>query len=344
MNQYAKPEVSPDLPPAPHLTDDEIIRKAGRAKNGAKFRRLWEGDTKGYVSPSEADLALCGILAFYAQGDADRVADLFARSELGKRDKWRRGKTYRDRTIREAVKGLTEFYGPRPATLVRGDRFNQASSGFTRNHPTTDGPKTAIGVGEQGGVRADPRETASYLDLADTDRELPVWRASFNLARRLRSVTATNPEQFEPEVRAYCDHAGRPFDEFWYDFLAVWGVVVTPEGDSALVWARRRAEEDPYCPPCSYGKHYALVVGMAYHLSVLREGQPFWLSRRGIGHLLGVSEQTISNITKLMVKDKLVVCTKEEWSYQHRQCKEYAFTGPPLLTPPGTQSTVPPAG
>lgn len=337
MDQY-----STDLPPAPHLTDDEIIRKAGRAKNGAKFRRLWEGDIKGYVSPSEADLALAGIIAFYAQGDADRVADLFARSALGKRDKWRRGKTYRDRTIREAVKGLTEFYGPQPATLVRGDRLKQVLSGSTRNYPTTDGPKTAIGVGEQGGGQGGGHPTASPLDLADADRELPLWRASFNLARRLRSVAATHPEQFEAQVKAYCDHAGRPFDELWYDFLAVWEVVETPEGDSALVWAKRRAEEDPYCPPCSYGKHYGLVVGMAYHLSVLREGQPFWLSRKGISQLLGVSEQTISNITKLMVKDKLVVCTKEEWSYQHRQCKEYVFTGPPLLTPTSTQSTVPP--
>jgi hypothetical protein len=342
MNQDSRPEVSPEVPPAPHLSDDEIIRRAGRAKNGGKFRRLWGGDRKGYCSPSEADLALCRILAFYAQGDADRVADLFARSELGKRDKWRQSQTYRDRTIRAAVTGLTEFYGPGPEILVRGDRLKQVSSGFTRKQDTTDEPKTAVGVGEQGEGQADCRPTACFLDLAEADRELPLWRASFNLARRLRSVTPTNPEQFEAGVRAYCEHAGRPFDEFWYDYLAVWEVVETPEGDSALVWAKRRAEEQPYCPPCSYGKHYGLVVGMAYHLSVLQEGKPFWLSRKGISQLLGVSEQTISNITKLMVKDKLIVCTMKDWSYVDRKCKEYVFTGPPLLTTTTSQSAGPP--
>src|SRR5262249_17926175 len=38
------------------LSDGGIIRKAGEAGNGDKFRRLWAGDCEGYGSRSEADL------------------------------------------------------------------------------------------------------------------------------------------------------------------------------------------------------------------------------------------------------------------------------------------------
>ena len=52
----------PQAPSGP--TDDVLLRKAFAAKNGAALRRLWEGDRAGYASDSEADLALCSMLAF----------------------------------------------------------------------------------------------------------------------------------------------------------------------------------------------------------------------------------------------------------------------------------------
>ena len=47
------------------LDDAAVLDKALHASNGATFRALWDGDTSGYVSPSEADLALCHLLAFW---------------------------------------------------------------------------------------------------------------------------------------------------------------------------------------------------------------------------------------------------------------------------------------
>src|SRR5207302_522329 len=80
-------------PPAngtPHgLTDDEILCRARTAANGDKFRRLWGGDTGGYVSPSEADLSLCSLLAFWTGPDAERIDRLFRKSGL-MREKWTR--------------------------------------------------------------------------------------------------------------------------------------------------------------------------------------------------------------------------------------------------------------
>ncbi|MBA3610441.1 MAG: hypothetical protein H0W54_03360, partial [Rubrobacter sp.] len=50
------------------LSDTEVVEKASASRNGEKFRRLWNGDTSDYGSHSEADLALCGMLAFWTGG------------------------------------------------------------------------------------------------------------------------------------------------------------------------------------------------------------------------------------------------------------------------------------
>jgi hypothetical protein len=105
--------------PTPNdLTDDELVRKASSASNGERFARLWSGDTGGHGSHSEADLALCGMLAFWTGGDANRIDALFRRSGLY-REKWERA-GYRDATISEALKGKTEFYSP-PKTVTLAD-------------------------------------------------------------------------------------------------------------------------------------------------------------------------------------------------------------------------------
>jgi putative DNA primase/helicase len=58
-----------------NLSDEDIVRIAGRAANSAKFKRLWSGNTSGYASRSEADMALLDILAFYTSdnGQLDRL-------------------------------------------------------------------------------------------------------------------------------------------------------------------------------------------------------------------------------------------------------------------------------
>jgi putative DNA primase/helicase len=85
-------------------TDEEILERCRAAKNSEKFERLWTGDASGYASGSEADLALCSILAYQAGGDFGTVDRLFRRSGLF-RDKWdeRRGRfTYGQRTVQKA--------------------------------------------------------------------------------------------------------------------------------------------------------------------------------------------------------------------------------------------------
>ena len=69
------------------LSDESIVKKALAADNGEKFRRLWAGDRSGYSSPSEADAALCSLLAFWIGPDPQRIDHLFRQSGLC-REKW----------------------------------------------------------------------------------------------------------------------------------------------------------------------------------------------------------------------------------------------------------------
>jgi len=103
----------------------DIIVTARKAKNGEKFIALFDkGDISGYGSPSEADQALCNILAFYTGGDADEMDALFRQSKLY-RDKWER-EDYRTSTIENAIKGCHgKFYmggRNRPPYIYYDDR------------------------------------------------------------------------------------------------------------------------------------------------------------------------------------------------------------------------------
>lgn len=81
--------------------DRDLLERAFQARNGVEFTRLWNGDTSGYPSHSEADAALCAHLAYWTGGDPDRIDSLFRRSGLV-RPKWARA-DYRERTIALAL-------------------------------------------------------------------------------------------------------------------------------------------------------------------------------------------------------------------------------------------------
>lgn len=96
------------------MSDFELIEKAFRAKDGAKFKALWHGDISGYKSESEADQALCNLLAFWTGRDSNRIDTLFRQSGL-MRDKWDEkhgAATYGAMTIQKAIEGCKNTYSP----------------------------------------------------------------------------------------------------------------------------------------------------------------------------------------------------------------------------------------
>jgi putative DNA primase/helicase len=102
-----------------NTSDDDIIEIALKAKNGDLFAGLMNGSWQGtYGSQSEADLALCNLLAFYTGNDASMMDRIFHRSGLY-RDKWNEkrgeGGTYGEITINRAAADCVKTYQqPRP--------------------------------------------------------------------------------------------------------------------------------------------------------------------------------------------------------------------------------------
>jgi len=111
-----EPAARRNIRPSDRLPEtlDEILRLALNAKNGNSFSALYSGDLSAYGSHSEADMALCNMLAFWTGCDAEKMDTLFRRSGL-MREKWDRkqsGSTYGALTIQKAIAGCTETYKP----------------------------------------------------------------------------------------------------------------------------------------------------------------------------------------------------------------------------------------
>jgi hypothetical protein len=101
--------------------DATVLDRARRATDGEKFCRLFDaGSTVEYGGDdSAADLALCGLLAFWTERDALRMDRLFRQSAL-MRSKWDEhhgDQTYGARTIAKAIAGCR--------TTVRTNDFEQ---------------------------------------------------------------------------------------------------------------------------------------------------------------------------------------------------------------------------
>jgi putative DNA primase/helicase len=71
-------------------SDKTICIQAAEASNGDLFKRLYLGEWQGeYPSQSEADIALCNVVAFYSD-NPEQVIRIFRASALGKRKKAQR--------------------------------------------------------------------------------------------------------------------------------------------------------------------------------------------------------------------------------------------------------------
>lgn len=96
------------------LTSDmiEIIEKIRQSKNGELFSVLFDrGDISRYKDDdSKADLALCGMFAFWFNKDARKMDEAFRASALYRDDKWDKmhspTQTYGEMTIEKAITSL----------------------------------------------------------------------------------------------------------------------------------------------------------------------------------------------------------------------------------------------
>lgn len=111
------------------LGDIELLSIIMQSKQGPKFSKLWAGKwNPDYPSQSEADLALCSILAFFTGNDVPRMSQLFRQSGLY-RDKWDKPHN-----------GNKETYGEMTINLARSKEVYQPGikiSNIIFNAPAT---------------------------------------------------------------------------------------------------------------------------------------------------------------------------------------------------------------
>jgi hypothetical protein len=95
----------------PLWSDDQLLERMFAAQNGAKIKKLYDGDIRAYKNDeSAADMALCSHLAFWTRKDAAQMERIWVASPLGSRKKTKARADYRNRTIREAIANCKEVY------------------------------------------------------------------------------------------------------------------------------------------------------------------------------------------------------------------------------------------
>lgn len=122
------------LPAVWAMADLELVERAKHSKNGTQFAALWAGDTTGYKSHSEADVALCNALVFWTNKDVGRVDRLFRQSGLFRPEKWDRAtadSTYGAITIQNAIATARQGYDPEAYQGVQAE--HQRSNGEGQN-------------------------------------------------------------------------------------------------------------------------------------------------------------------------------------------------------------------
>lgn len=123
LDKYMKRPQQPTQTAAPmpgtpaDISDRELLDKAMNARNGGQFKSLWEGSIMNYPSQSEADLALCNLLAFWTGKDAARMEALFRQSGLcresgGKYKSPAHYTKYLQKTIAKAITSCVDVYTP----------------------------------------------------------------------------------------------------------------------------------------------------------------------------------------------------------------------------------------
>ncbi len=180
--------------PTVDLDNDELLKKARNASNGAKFERLWQGNTAGYDSQSEADMALCCLLAFWTGGDATWMDQLFRQSGL-LREKWddihyADGSTYGEKTIERAIATTSEFYDPDETDVAARDG---ARSSSMAEPSTTGGQQKAYLVEKNRLLKERIEELES--SLAQKNDRIDELEAMYCELREASTVQQSNANQ-----------------------------------------------------------------------------------------------------------------------------------------------------
>lgn len=99
--------------------DQDLCAKISRSKQGERWQKLFDGQFDDYGSQSEADLALCSMLAFWCRKDTKQIDRIFRESRLYrlKWDEMHGQQTYGQMTIQKAIDATENVYSRNQADI-----------------------------------------------------------------------------------------------------------------------------------------------------------------------------------------------------------------------------------
>lgn len=137
LNKYNFLNYDPEYKTEIKLGDQELINKALASKQGYDFNRLYKGDLSMHGNDhSAADMAFCGMLAFWCNSDKAQMDRIFRSSGL-MRPKWdekRGADTYGNITLDNAIKRVINGY----VNLVNNSYIPQNAPKMHQNEAVED--------------------------------------------------------------------------------------------------------------------------------------------------------------------------------------------------------------
>ncbi|QGY40914.1 DUF3987 domain-containing protein [Pseudodesulfovibrio cashew] len=212
-----------DLRGLSRLPDADVVRFAREAKNGGTFSRLYdEGNTESYGSRSEADLALCNMLAFYSGRDPDQMERLFNSSQLC-RSKWVNRPDYRERTISMAIRSCLSVFGPQ---VSPEDEFEDLPPVIGVNDSSYELPNEP-----EFPLDALPKVISAYIKDTSTRAGCPPEMIAVPVLVTLAGCIGRKP-RIVP----------KRFDLDWDEGACLWGMVVAHKGSRKSSTQRKALE------------------------------------------------------------------------------------------------------
>jgi len=240
------------------LSDAELLEKARKAENGAKFSSLYDhGDLSAHGGDhSRADMALCLMLAFWTGNDPARIDSLFRQSAL-MRDDERRKKWDRlgEETIQRAIALCGNTYDPVSSWSVPVSLGDEDEDGALKEAPkfglTEGGLSERFVYQHSDNLRYDHKRLCWYVwdgkrwkaDGAGQAQE-KAKETIRNLFAEAGRLAATSPE----EAAALSKHAVAS-----YKARSIAGVLTLAASDPRIAVTPEVWDKDPYLLNCQNG-------------------------------------------------------------------------------------------
>lgn len=232
-NNKPKAEIKPvqASSSAVYLLNEELLAKIHESRQGAYFRRLWDGDLSACNGDhSSYDMALCNILAYWTARDAQRIDELFRLSALYRPEKWDKphyadGRTYGQATVDEAISKCKNIYDPQGFRKKKQEQqLRRVASSEAAESSEEIKINEWVYTDEKGNLRIDKPMLADYMrqsfkyifarDSARGTRDIYVYRDGV--------YSLQHPEDFKGEIKefiprsAYSSHV---VDEVYKDLI-----------------------------------------------------------------------------------------------------------------------------